>query len=277
MLLRRARAFLLPIILVLAGVVIAPRPAPAQPAPQLTLQGQQHAQAFLDRMVRVTGRQTAGGAGETGYGFVVGEGTNAQGTPVLVIVTADRLVRDPAQPDLRARPPVIVPYGNLGVSLQAELLEQRLPPAQGDLAVLLVAKPTTALFRPVPVADTQLLLPGTLAWQDGRPGQWEPPAAPGRYAVRDAAGWLTFDGLDASPGAAGAAILTEKGVAGMLVGPAPSNGAPRGQGRPDSTTVRVLPIELIAAKVQAWGFRWDLPAADGAAPSSAPGSLAALT
>ncbi len=274
----------LPVLLALAavlGLALPPgmlvTPAAAQINPSVLAIGQQRVTEFMGRMVRVTGRQVNGRAGETGYGFVIGSRAapmpagqmRLPGAPVgirLLVVTADHLVRDPASAD-KPSGATLVFYGNLALSFKAQVLPEHLAPDQGDLAVLLTEDPIAARFSPVTMANTGTLLPGSPAWEIGRPGSWEVPPVPGQFSLRSTAGWLMFEGLNAQRGSAGGPVLSAQGLLGMVVGEAAGPAAP----------VRALPVELIASKLAEWGIKADLtPAADNAM-SPAPGGLAALT
>jgi hypothetical protein len=235
----------LPMGLLLA-LLLPPRAALAQQPPP----GQQLAQDFMLRVARVAGRLPGAAPG---YGFIVGTHPTADGQPGLLIVTADHLVRDPAHPDAHFQPPLLTFYSDLAHPAPAELLDQYLPPDQGDLALLVVA--ATATVSPIAAVDPRSLLPGIFAWQAGRPGVMQPSETPGRFAGRADTGWLSFEGLDASPASAGAAVLVNRGLAGMIVGADPDRAG----------NVRVVPIDLIAAKLQAWGLNWQIAAPVGSA------------
>jgi hypothetical protein len=221
----------------------------------------QRAHSFLDRMVRITTRVTPDATGVIGYGFVVGERATAQGQPGYLIVTADHLVRDPGNSTARYQPPRVTFYADLTRNAVAEVLDVRLPPQQGDLAVLVVPKPSIPPPQAAVMGDTQALLPGMATWQLGLGGLWLAPSASARFALREPAGWLNFDGLDGSPGSAGGAVVTELGLVGMVVGPRPGPNAP----------VRVVPVELMAAKFREWGLAWNIPTA-GAPTPAVPGT-----
>ena len=248
--------------LISVAVVSLPLAAQAQQQPA----GLRLARDFMLRTARVVGRvapppargtgpaasrpaapgQGNAGAGMTGYGFVVGTHPTANGHPGLLIVTADHLVRDPANPDQRFQPPVITLYDDLEHPAAAELLDQHLPPDQGDLALLVVG--ATASFHGVAAVESQSLLSGIPAWQAGRAGVMQPPETPGRFTRFRAPGWLSFEGLDTAPGAAGAAVLVNRGLAGMTVRANPE--------KPNE--IDVLPIDVIAARLQAWGMDWQI-------------------
>ena len=248
------------IVALLLGLAL-PGGLAAQTAPT----GLQLARGFLDRTVRVIARQVPGLPGESGYGLVVGERTGTQGGTVLVIVTPDHLVRDPQRPDARFDPPSVVFFTDQARPVRAQLLDQRLPPEEGDLAVLTVPKPATFRARPAAAANTGLTLPGAPAWQVGRAADWTPAPVPGRFTLRERSGWLSFDGLDNAPAAAGAPVTTERGLAGLLTGASSQ----------DRQVSRVVPVELIAARLRAWNLPFELGAPEGSA--ALPGGLAGLT
>jgi hypothetical protein len=172
-------------------------------------------------------------------------------------------VRDPAKPAAIFAPPRVTFYADLSRNVAAVVLDVRLPPDQGDLAVLVVPKVPIPPPQPAVMAGTQALEPGMATWQLGLRGVWMQPSASARYALREPAGWLNFDGLDGSPGSAGGAVITELGLAGMVVGSDP------GANRP----ARVLPAELIAAKFREWGLAWNILPPGAAAPAGT-GSVA---
>jgi hypothetical protein len=137
-------------------------------------------------------------------------------------------------------------YANLTYNVAAEVLDVHLPPPGGDLAVLVVPKRSIPLSAAM--GSSQALAPGMAAWQLGLADKWTKPDAIGRFALHEPTGWLYFDDLDGSPESAGGAVITESGLAGMVVGRGPQATAP----------VRVLPVELIAAKFKDWGLSWNL-------------------
>ncbi len=272
------RPFRTPYALLLASLVslvLRPPMAAAQIAPSTLSAGRQMVADFMGRMVRVTGRLSGGGGGETGYGFVIGSRPAPGGGMRLLIVTADHLMRDPATPTkagtdkpANAGPGSarVVFYGNMVLALKAEVLAGHLPADEGDLAVLLTEDPLNARFAPFRMASTRGLLPGSPAWEIGRPGSWELPANPGQYSLSTAGGWLIFDGLDTQRGSAGGPVLTSRGLAGMVVG----------ESAGPTASTRVLPIELLAAKLAEWGIETDLLPPVDAPATTAPAGLAAL-
>lgn len=260
MVLRRA------ILVVLLAFALA-FPADAQtPAPAL-LPGLQQARNMLDRMVRVVGRQTPGLPGETGFGLITGEQPGPQGTTLLVIVVPDHLVRDPARADARFLPPGVLFPAEPARGVSAQLLEQRLAPAEGDLAVILVTRPANLRYRALTAANTTLLISGTPAWQSGRANELATTPVPGRMALRDRVGFLDYEGFDNRPASAGAAVVGDRGLIGLITGP----------NQTDRLLTRVLPVELIAARMRAWGLAWDIAVPDGVAPPTPTGALSAMT
>ncbi len=208
------------------------------------------------RVVRVTGRR--GGLpqqpGLTGYGLVVGEVPDDTGGATLVIATPDHLVRDPAQPDRRLSPPLVTfGSGTTARQVTAELLEERVAPNQGDLAVLRVARPPDFRLSRVTMALTSIILPGTAAWQVGRRGVTEPLTDPVRYRHDDVVGWMLFEGLENDGATAGSVVVGEQGVIGMMMGPQES----------DKTLSRIASINFIATRMRAWGQAWDIEAQGG--------------
>ena len=251
------------VALMSAVALLLPRPAAAQAAPTLTA-GRQVVAEFLGRMARITGRQQGSGTGQTGYAFVVGTRPAPEGGVRLLLVTADHLVRDPAAPD---KPPTVslVMYSNLALPLKAQVLAEHLSPDQGDVALLLTEEALEARLPPGRIGNSIGLLPGSPAWEIGRPGTWEMPDNPGQFSLRVAAGWLLFDGLDAQRGSAGGPVLSSQGLIGMVVAESAGPAAP----------VRAVPVELIMAKLVEWGIKTDLVAPPGQ-PAGVAGGLASL-
>ncbi len=220
--------------------------------------GLQVARSGVDRIVRVIGRQLQGQPGDAGIGIVLGERSGAQGGTVLIVAVPDSLVRDPQRPELRYEPPSVIFMTDPSRPVSAQLLDPRLAPEAGNLAVLSVPKPAAFRARPLPAANTSLLIAGAPAWQVGRANDWTPAAAPGRFSRREPPGWLILDGLDNGPGTAGAPVVTERGLIGMLVGP-------------PGQVARALPVEVIATRLRGWGLPFELATPDGSAPVVAGG------
>jgi hypothetical protein len=242
------------------GLICIVLPAHAQQGSSPVVAAREQAQLFIDRMVQIVARPSANGPPIGGFGFIVGEHPTAKGEPGYLIVTTDHLVRGPATPPTGPIVAGIRFYADLTRTALAQVLPSHLPPDEGDLAILVVAKPPLPPFKH-PAVGSQALASGMAAWQLGSPMGWTPPAAGARFALRDPAGWLQFDGLDATPASAGGAVITEFGLAGMVVGSGANPGAPP----------RVLPVEVIAAKFAEWGLEWDL---DGGGDKSSPSAPA---
>jgi hypothetical protein len=141
------------------------------------------------------------------------------------------------------------------------LLDFRVPPEQGDLAIMWTPIPPTAsAIRGAKMAPIWALAPGTNAWRIGKPDNWLPAQAPSQYIGPERGIWLKFDGLDAPRGASGAPVVTELGLVGMVVEDIGVIGGARGVGN-------ALPADMIARNVSGWGIiGWDIQLA-------APGAL----
>ena len=235
------------IFLLATALVLAPAARAEQEATPIA-RARTNAESFLNRMVRVLVAPTSG-ASQTGFGFIVGENATATGEPGVLIVTADHLVRGASNPQgpLAVR---VLFYADADVMhhVPAEVLDAHLPPPEGDLAVLSVPKPSIIPQLSAAAIGSQALAAGMAAWQLGLADQWTTPEATGRFALHEPTGWLDFDDFDGSPESASGAVITELGLAGMVVGRGSQAAAP----------VRVLPVELIAAKFREWGLPWNL-------------------
>lgn len=235
------------VFLLATALTLAPAAHAQQGVPPIA-RARANAQSFLSRMVQLAAAPTASEAVQTGFGFIVGERVTAKGEPGFLIVTADHLVRGASNPQ---RPSAVRVrfYADTDVlhRVPAEVLDAHLPPPEGDLAVLSVPKPSIRPLSPAAIGS-QALAPGMAAWQLGLADQWTTPEATGRFGLHEPTGWLDFDDFDGSPEAAGGAVITEFGLAGMVVG----------RGSQAAASVRVLPVELIAAKFREWGLPWNL-------------------
>jgi hypothetical protein len=228
------------IFLLATALVLAPAARAQQEATPIA-KARANAESFLNRMVRVLVTPTSGES-QTGFGFILGERATATGGPGFLVVTADHLVRGASNPQKPSAVRVLF-YANLTFNVPAEVLDVHLPPAEGDLAVLVVPKRPIPELSAAAAGSSQALLAGMAAWQLGLPDQWTTPDVTGRFALREPTGWLYFDHFDGSPQSAGGAAITELGLAGMVVG----NGAP-------TAAARVLPVELIITKFKEWGL-----------------------
>ncbi len=221
-----------------ACLLLGPTPVATQPSGLST--GEQVAWSVVDDVVRIAVTLPNGSAGEGGFGFVVGERDGD-----LYIATADHVVR--ADGDLIGSA-LVTFHSDQGHPRAATLLDLRLPPEQGDLAVLELPVPPHYLPEWPPTASTSDLLPGTRAWRIGKQQRWVPAATPGVFVGLQGTIWLGFDDLDTPPGSSGGPVVTEQEIAGMVItGDVPS-------GPPSS----VLPIETIAIKLKLWQLPWNL-------------------
>jgi hypothetical protein len=213
-----------------SGVLAQPADAPA---------GEKLAYAFLDLIVQVKSFRgaDANNIAAEGYGFVAG----VRGD-VVTIATADHVVRDP---DGTA-------FGGVQVLFHADpshpqpatLLDVRIPPIYGDLAVLEVK---LAGFRMAHFKVAQLpLTQGARAWRIGKQQGWTPSNAPGAYTGRERTIWLGFDNLDTPRGSSGGPILGEQGLIGMVT-------------NDQSGRAQVLPIDIIAEFFLQSRLPWDIP------------------
>ncbi len=267
---KRMRHPVLPLLALLLAVAGGVLPADAQQSVAPVVAAQEHGQSFLDRMVQVRAQPVPNGPIVAGYGFIVADRPLSNWQPGFLIVTADHLLLGTGTSAPNAHPPAAVRfYADLTRAAVAEVLDAHLAPGEGDLAVLAVPQPPLPAIKPA-VMGSQALAAGMPAWQLGTPAGWTPAAANARFALRNPKGGLEFDGLDGAPESAGGAIVTEFGLSGMVVG---RTG--------DAPAVRVLPVELLAAKFAEWGLPWDIPALGtrsatppAAAKSATPGAQA---
>ncbi len=221
----------------------------ASAAAQTQLSGFEMAKAMVDRVVRITGRHSPGVPGQTGYGLIVGEETNARGDQVLVIVAPYSVVHDPERPGTLFEPPSIAFAAEPLRLVTGQLLAEQLPPDRGNIALITVSKP--ASFRPTQaiMAEPGTVLPGVPVWQAGNSNDFQPTTVSARLAYQDQVGWLLFEGIDNAPAAIGAAMVGEHGLIGLAMGASPQ----------DPIVTRVVPLPFVALRVRAWGHNWDIP------------------
>ena len=224
------------LILVLLAISVSCRVLLAQPADAPP--GEKLAYSVRDLTVQVVsshGQNRDDNAAE-GYGFVV-----AQQGDILTIATADHVVRDPDGAEFGEV--WVVFYSDQGHPQPATVLDLRLPPADGDLAVLEVKKPGFRMAQS-PVAALPLTQ-GERAWRVGKQRGWTPGNVPGVFTGTERTIWLAFDNLDTPRGSSGGPIVVEQGLVGMVTDI-------------ESGRALVLPINIIAnffhEKGLPWGF-----------------------
>ena len=216
--------------------------------------GEKLAYSMRDLTVQVTSYHGKDIAAE-GYGFVVGQ----QGD-MLTIVTADHVVRDPEKTEEAEYSEVrVVFYSDQTHPQTADVLDLRLPPAYGDLAVLEVRKRGFRMSQP-PVAQFPLT-PGERAWRVGRQREWTPGDAPGAFTGTERTIWLGFDNLDTPKGSSGRPIVVAQGLVGMVTAD-------------QSGRALVLPINIIANFFREKGLPWGLNGSPQAGASPSPTSPA---
>ena len=76
-----------------------------------------------------------------------------------------------------------------------------------------------------------------------------PDAQPGRFAYQDQSGWVLFEGLQNGRDVTGSAVVGERGVIGIVMGPSLT----------DPQISRVMPLTYISVRTRAWGHNWSLP------------------
>jgi len=177
-----------------------------------------------------------------GYGFVV-----AQQGDVVMIATADHVVRDPDGAEYgEVR---VIFYADQAHCQAATVLDLRLPPAYGDLAVLEVRNPGFRMTQ-TPVASLPLTQ-GERAWRIGKQRGWTPGNLPGAFTGTERTIWLGFDNLDTPRGSSGGPIVVEQGLVGMVTDD-------------QSGRALVLPINIIANTFHEKGLPWGLGAPEPA-------------
>ena len=167
---RQARRLILLAIASLAVLLAWASAAVAQPTPTPSTPWTV-ASNFLDRVVWITMRQGAGQSDVTGYGFVVGEHIDRTGRQVFVVVTADHVVGATNDAGRAVPPPQLtVKYcADRSHTWDATLLDFRVPPGKGDLAVLEVPRPPGYSTKPAAMAPGLTPPAGSAALNIGFP------------------------------------------------------------------------------------------------------------
>lgn len=215
----RALGLTLAIVAIVPGAAQAAGPAPTPPVqttapPAQTAApatGRQAAVEFQRNVVRIIPRLPDGQDGPSGFGIVIGERDGR-----LFIATPDHVVR--GTDELTATPDVVF-HAEQGRRLPAQRLEGlRIPAAQGDLAVVEIAKP--AFFRPATIgfAAPAAVPDAAPIWNIGRTERWLIPTSPGGYQGIDVqTNHLMVEDLPTPPGSSGGAVLTERALLGMTL------------------------------------------------------------
>ena len=173
--------------------------------------GRQTAIDFQHNVVRIIPKSADGQDAASGFGIVIGERNGR-----LFIATPDHVAR--GSEDLTATPDVIF-FAEQGRRYAARRLEElRIPPAQGDLAVIEVERP--ASFRPARIV---IIEPSDVAdaapiWNVGRTERWLVPTSPGGFQGIDVqTNHLMVEDLPTPPGSSGGAVLTDRALLGMTL------------------------------------------------------------
>jgi len=183
----------------------------APPATPTTAGGRQTALDFQHNVVRIITKTADGQDGPAGFGIVIGERDGR-----LYIATPDHVAR--GSDDLTATPDVIF-FAEQGRRYPARRLEElRIPPAQGDLAVLELARPSS--FRParITIIDPGEVPDAAPIWNVGRTERWLVPTSPGGFQGIDVqTNHLMVEDLPTPPGSSGGAVLTDRALLGMTL------------------------------------------------------------
>ena len=198
-------------------------------------------------VVRVTATWKNGSIYD-GFGFVVGD---RAGT--LYVVTADHVVRGDG-PDAIDQSPKVAFFADKGAEYSAELLQTRLAPGEGDVAILRLAAPAGLAWRR-PAVGRWRFQRGASVWFVGLLRDWFVPSQPGSVNRVEPNGSIVVEGLNVKVGTSGAPLISEGGIVGMVVADA-------------GIFARATPIDLIERAVKEWGYPWDLTLA--VPPPSAP-------
>jgi hypothetical protein len=181
-----------------------------------------------------------------GFGFVVGERDS-----YLYIVTADHVVRG-AELNEIDRGPSVEFYGDRGTPHKAELLGPRLGPFEGDIAVLKVQNPVGVSWRR-DALNVNTLKRGMPVWFIGLARDWFVPVQPGVVNSVEPYGTFIAEGLRIAVGTSGAPLISETGIAGIIV-------------EDSGSFTRASPIELVERAFIKWGYPWNLTVSPGEAP-----------
>ncbi len=195
--------------------------------------------ALRPNVVRITAHW-GDGTTQNGFGFVVGEDHG-----MVYIVTADHVVRGDA-PEQIDKSPTIVFFQDRGKEYKGELLQTRLAPGHGDLAVLRVRPPPNVTWR----RNARAAEPakrGTEVWFVGLLGDWYVPTRSGSVNEVEPDGTIKVDDLNVRVGTSGAPLVARDGILGMVVSDA-------------DVYVEATPIEVIERAFALWSYPWQMAA-----------------
>jgi Trypsin-like peptidase domain len=198
--------------------------------------------ALRQNVVRIAARWQ-NGASNDGFGFIIGEGGG-----FVYVATADHVVRSDG-PDEIDHSPAVTFFQDQGTEHKSELLATRLRSFEGDLAVIRIRPPPnmTLTWRRDAIAANRVKR-GAPAWYIGRQTDWFAPFRPGVVNRVEPSGAIIVEGLNIQVGTSGAPLISDAGIAGMVVVDA-------------GALARVTPIEVIERAFKEWNHPWQVTAA----------------
>lgn len=207
--------------------------------------GETFATEFRDHVVTIR-TKWANGTQQEGFGFVVGQ--NSTG---IYIVTANHVVRG-KMPGEVAEIVELTWFRRRGEKFLATLIGTS--SVDRDIAVLRTTAPIGLELKP----DLMVYAPGRVqrgapAWFIGRAGDWYVPSQPGTINSVDLNEQILVDGLNIQVGTSGAPLITEEGVAGIIIEDA-------------GGVVRATSIGFIARAFDLWAHPWGMTQAQKNAP-----------
>ena len=200
-----------PALRLLAGVclLLGATGAQAQPEGSSLPLGEAFALEFRDHVVRIRALGPSG-ARQDGFGFVVGESASG-----VYVVTANHVVRGTG-PGETAERVMLTWFRRSGEEFPATLLSTS--DERRDVAVLRVDLPGGMALRPeLMLRSSGRLGRSTPVWYVGRGREWYVPTQPGAVNRIDLDDQISIDGLNVQVGTSGAPLITDDGVAGMII------------------------------------------------------------
>lgn len=201
------------------------------------LSGEAFASEFRAHVVKI--RATwADGQQQDGFGFVVGQ--NSSG---VYIVTANHVVRGNGPGEV-AEGVKLTWFQRRGEQFDATLIGTS--DRDRDIAVLRTSLPAGVSLRPELMAySPDRLERGSDVWFIGRAGDWYVPTRAGTVNSVDLQGQINIDGFNLQVGTSGAPLISEKGVAGVIIEDA-------------SGVARATPMSFVATAFDFWSHPWDM-------------------